>query len=193
MNKRQNDIYVAQDTLKPKWIDYYMQMAELTATLSTARRLQVGSVLVKDGRVLATGYNGTPSGWDNECEDVEWIDRGAGGWLSPEEIEERWPYEGTYLDGDFEMHSRYRLKTKPIVLHSEMNTLMKVARSTESSDGSTLFCTHAPCLDCSKAIYQAGVRHVYYRNSYRSGDGLEFLAESGVAITHHTNTTTHNG
>lgn len=185
MKKVQNGISNVQDTLKPKWIRYYMQMAELTSTLSTARRLQVGSVLVKDGRVLATGYNGTPSGWDNNCEDVEWCS--AGGWLSAEEIEEGWPHEGTYLDAyGNEMHGRYRLKTKPIVLHSEMNTLMKVARTTESSENSTLFCTHAPCLDCAKAIHQAGVRRLYYRDSYRENDGLEFLAESGIAVVKYT-------
>jgi dCMP deaminase len=80
---------------------------------------------------------------------------------------------------------RYALKTKPEVLHSEMNALMKVARSTESSEGATLFCTHAPCIDCAKAIYQAGINSVYFRNHYRDDSGLNFLEKSGVSVTHY--------
>ena len=168
--------------MKTKFIDYYMHMAEITAELSYAKRLQVGAVIVKDNKILATGYNGTPAGWDNNCEDVEWCS--AGGWLDPEEIEEGWPYVGTYLDRDGnEMQNRYRLKTKPEVLHAESNALMKVARSTESSEGSTLFCTHAPCMDCAKLIYQAGITKVYYRNAYRSEQGIEFLQKGNIDVT----------
>ena len=168
--------------MKTKFIDYYMRMAEITAELSYAKRLQVGAVIVKDNKILATGYNGTPAGWDNDCEDVEWCS--AGGWLDPEEIIEGWPYEGTYLDRDGnEMQNRYRLKTKPEVLHAESNCLMKVARSTESSEGATLFCTHAPCMDCAKLIYQAGITKVYYRNAYRSEQGIEFLQKGSIDVT----------
>jgi dCMP deaminase len=170
--------------MKEKFINYYMKMAEITAELSYAKRLQVGAVIVKNQQVIGTGYNGTPAGWDNDCENVEWCS--AGGWLGAEEIVEGWPYEGTYLDTNGnEMQGRYRLKTKPEVLHSEMNALMKVARSTESSDGATLFCTHAPCIDCAKAIYQAGINSVYFRNHYRDDSGLNFLEKSGVSVTHY--------
>jgi dCMP deaminase len=170
--------------MKEKFINYYMKMAELTAELSYAKRLQVGAVIVKNQQVIGTGYNGTPAGWDNDCEDKEWCS--GGGWLSAEEIMEGWPYEGTYLDSDGnEMVGRYRLKTKPETLHSEMNALMKVARSTESSEGATLFCTHAPCIDCAKAIYQAGIRNVYFRNHYRDDNGLKFLEKSGVSVTNY--------
>jgi dCMP deaminase len=170
--------------MKEKFINYYMKMAEITAELSYAKRLQVGAVIVKNQQVIGTGYNGTPAGWDNDCENVEWCS--AGGWLSAEEIVEGWPYEGTYLDTDGnEMQGRYRLKTKPETLHSEMNALMKVARSTESSEGATLFCTHAPCIDCAKAIYQAGINSVYFRNHYRDDSGLNFLEKSGVSVTHY--------
>jgi dCMP deaminase len=170
--------------MKEKFINYYMKMAEITAELSYAKRLQVGAVIVKNQQVIGTGYNGTPAGWDNDCENIEWCS--AGGWLGAEEIVEGWPYEGTYLDTDGnEMQGRYRLKTKPEVLHSEMNALMKVARSTESSDGATLFCTHAPCIDCAKAIYQAGINSVYFRNHYRDDSGLNFLEKSGVSVTHY--------
>ena len=170
--------------MKEKFTNYYMKMAEITAELSYAKRLQVGAVIVKNQQVIGTGYNGTPAGWDNDCENVEWCS--AGGWLSAEEIVEGWPYEGTYLDTDGnEMQGRYRLKTKPETLHSEMNALMKVARSTESSEGATLFCTHAPCIDCAKAIYQAGINSVYFRNHYRDDSGLNFLEKSGVSVTHY--------
>lgn len=160
--------------MKQKFIDYFMKVADVTAQLSTAVRLKVGSVIVRDERILATGYNGTPTGWDNTCEDREYMDSTAGGWLSPEEIWERWPLE--------DHMGRYRLKTKPEVLHSEANALTKIARSTESSEGATLFCTHAPCMQCAKLIYQSGISSVYYRNNYRDNDGLEFLQRGGITV-----------
>lgn len=161
-----------------------MAIADETAKLSTAVKLKVGSVIVRDHKILATGYNGTPTGWDNTCEDVEWCS--GGGWLSPDEIDEGWPYKGTYLDGQGnEMRGQYRLVTKPEVLHSEANALTKVARSTESSDGATMFCTHAPCLQCAKLIYQSGIKQLYYRHQYRDSSGINFLERSGVNITHH--------
>jgi dCMP deaminase len=168
--------------MKEKFINYYMKMAQLTAELSYAKRLQVGAVIVKNQQVIGTGYNGTPAGWDNECEYKVW-DKGAGGWLDPEEIEAKYPYEAWHEDAG--RNVRYALKTKPEVLHSEMNALMKVARSTESRDGATLFCTHAPCIDCAKAIYQSGINSVYFRNHYRDDSGLKFLEKSGVSVTHH--------
>ena len=160
--------------MKNKFIHYYMRVAEATAELSTARRLQVGAVIVRDNQILATGYNGTPAGWDNNCEDKQYMDRDAGGWLSPEEIEEGWPLEDAM--------GRYRLRTKPVVLHAESNSLMKVARSTESSQGATLFCTHAPCLECAKLIYQSGIRQLFYRDGYRDSSGLDFLQQGGIEV-----------
>jgi dCMP deaminase len=168
--------------MKQKFIDLYMAWAARTAELSHARRLHVGAVIVKDDTVISYGYNGMPAGWDNDCENVEWCS--AGGWLSPEEIEEDWPYEGTYLDADGNtMQGRYRLKTKPEVLHAESNAIAKLARSTNSGLGATMFVTHAPCLDCAKLIYQSGISHVLYRNSYRDASGVEFLEKSGVTVT----------
>jgi len=165
--------------MKQKFIDYYMDIAERTAKLSHAKRLQVGSVIVKEHKILATGYNGTPTGWDNNCEDKVW-DSGAGGWLDSLEIEQLYPYEEYHEQA--ERMVRYKLRTKPEVLHSEMNSLMKVAKSNESTDGAVLFCTHAPCLDCAKAIYQSGIKVVYYKNSYRNDDGLNFLQICGVDV-----------
>jgi dCMP deaminase len=167
--------------MKSKYIDAYMQTAHIFANCSTAIRLKVGAIVVKDDRIISIGYNGMPSGWDNDCEDKEWCS--AGGWLTPDEIEEGWPYEGTYLDADGnEMQGRYRLKTKPEVLHAEMNALMKLAKSTESGDQATMFITHAPCMDCAKGIYQAGIKSIYYRTSYRDSAGVEFLEKCGVKI-----------
>ncbi len=130
-----------------------MKIAEVTSGLSYAKRLQVGAVIVKDNQILATGYNGMPSGWENVCE---------------HEIEGQ-------------------SKTKPEVLHAETNAIAKVAQSTESSQGSTLFCTHAPCIECAKLIYQSGISTVYYRDEYRSDAGLNFLKLSGVNVHQHSN------
>ena len=142
--------------MKPKFIDYYMKIAETTAELSYAKRLQVGAVIVKGNQIIGTGYNGMPTGWENNCEDKVW-DKGAGGWLNPDEIEAMFPYEEYHPQA--KSYVRYKLQTKPEVLHAEMNCLMKVAQSTESSKDATLFTTTAPCLDCAKAIYQAGIKH----------------------------------
>ena len=171
--------------MKQKYIDLYMDWADRTAQLSHAKRLQVGAVIVKDDSVISYGYNGMPAGWDNNCEDVQWCS--GGGWLDPEEIETGWPYEGTYLDGDGNtMQGRYRLKTKPEVLHAESNAIAKLAKSSQSGNNASVFITHAPCLDCAKLIYQSGISSVYYRNSYRDVAGVEFLEKSGVSVTQYS-------
>ena len=143
--------------MKQKFIDYYMKVAELTSTLSYAKRLQVGSVIVKGNKILATGYNGMPSGWDNTCETVEVI-----------ELDEKFIKQ---------------LVTKQEVLHSETNAIAKVSASTESSEGATMFCTHAPCINCAKLIYQSGINNLYYRDTYRDTSGIKFLESSGVLVT----------
>lgn len=163
-----------------------MNIADLTSRLSYAKRLHVGAVIVKGNQIIGTGYNGMPTGWENNCEDIEWCT--GGGWLSPEEIEEGWPHEGHYLDNDGNMvQGRYRLKTKPEVLHAESNAIAKVSRSTESSEGATLFCTHAPCIQCAKLIYQSGINTLYYREQYRDDSGITFLKQGGVNVYQYTN------
>lgn len=167
--------------MKQKFIDAYMKTAEVFAELSSARRLHVGAIVVKNDRIISIGYNGMPSGWDNNCEEKEWCS--TGGWLDPEEIKEEWPYEGIYVDKDGnELEWYYRLKTKPEVLHAETNAIAKLAKSTESGDGATMFITHAPCLDCAKLIYQSGINSVYYRNAYRNNDGVEFLKKCNLDV-----------
>jgi dCMP deaminase len=168
--------------MKQKLIDAHMATARVYAELSHARRLHVGAIVVKDDRIISIGYNGMPAGWDNDCENIEWCS--AGGWLSVEEIEEGWPYEGTYLDADGnEMQGRYRLKTKPEVLHAERNALDKLAKQGGiGGTGASMFVTHAPCLECAKSIYGSGITEIFYGEDYRSEDGIYFLKKCGVNI-----------
>ena len=140
--------------MKEKFVDAYMDVAERFAQLSSARRLHVGAIVVKDDRIISIGYNGMPSGWNNDCEN-EFVN----------EIGE------------------LILKSKPEVLHAESNAIAKLAKSTESGDGAVLFVTHSPCLDCAKLIFQSGICGVFYRDSYRNTDGTAFLERSGVKVT----------
>ena len=172
--------------MKRKFVNYFMTLAAETAKLSSARRLKVGSVIVRDDQILATGYNGTPSGWDNDCELIEFMPFDVGGWLDPTEIWHQWPHEGKFWIDGVECDRRYRWKTKPEVLHAESNALMKIARSTESSVDATMFCTHAPCLQCAKLIYQSGITKLYYRDTYRDTSGVEFLRKGGVDVEQHS-------
>jgi dCMP deaminase len=168
--------------MKEKMIQAYMKTAQIFSQLSHARRLHVGAIVVKNDRIVSIGYNGMPSGWDNNCEDIELMDRDAGGWLDPDEIIEKWPLEGKFWVNGEEVDTRYRLVTKPEVLHAETNAIAKLAKSNESGLGATMFITHAPCLDCAKLIYQSGISSVLYRDTYRSTEGVEFLNKSGVKV-----------
>ena len=168
--------------MKQKFRDAFMKTAEVFAGLSSARRLHVGAIIVKDDRIISIGYNGMPSGWDNNCEDKEYMSEDAGGWLSPEEMDEEWPYIEQQLPKDSNIWRRYKLTTKPEVLHAETNAIAKLAKSTESGDGAIMFVTHAPCLSCGKLIFQSGINSVYYRNSYRSDEGIHFLQKAGVKV-----------
>jgi dCMP deaminase len=165
--------------MKQKFIEAYMKTAEVFSELSSARRLHVGAIVVKDDRIISIGYNGMPAGWENNCENIVW-DKGAGGWLDPEEFDAQYPFEGWHETAG--RNVRYGLKTKPEVLHAETNAIAKLAKSTESGQGATMFVTHAPCLDCAKLIYQSGINSVYYRNSYRSEDGIKFLEDCNVKV-----------
>ena len=138
--------------MKPRMVDYYMKIAETTAELSRARRLQVGCVIVKNNNIVSFGWNGTPPGWDNNCED-EYVD---------------------------DVNMTISLTTRPEVIHAEANALMKLCRTHESSQGADLFLTHAPCIDCAKLIASAGINSVYYRNQYRNIDGIDFLKKSRI-------------
>ena len=167
--------------MKQKLIRAYMKTAETFAELSHARRLHVGAIIVKDDRIISIGYNGMPAGWDNNCEDID-FDKGAGGWISPEEFDALYPFQGKFwIDGQ-EVDARYGLKTKPEVLHAETNAIAKLAKSGESGLGADLFVTHSPCLDCAKLIYQSGIQRVWFGQQYRDSAGVDFLTKSGVTV-----------
>jgi len=139
-----------------KWSDAHMAVAETYAKLSSANRLKVGCVIVKENRIISIGYNGMPSGWDNNCEhEVKTGNTGYG----------------------------RKLVTKDEVLHAETNAIAKVAQSSESCYNSDLYTTTAPCLDCAKIIYQSGIKNVYYRTPHlRSTDGIDFLGKCGIPV-----------
>jgi dCMP deaminase len=143
--------------MKQKWIDAYMDMAERFSQLSTAVRLKVGAIIVKDHRVISIGYNGTPEGWDNTCEDiVDNIDDKGIHW--------------------------YKMQTKDEVIHAEANAILKLAKDGESGKDSILFLTHSPCIHCAKMIYGSGIKQVYYKEKYRNEDGINFLRKCNVEI-----------
>lgn len=160
-----------------------MDVAERTGKLSYAIRRQVGAVIVKDNRILSYGYNGMPSGWDNECEYKEYMNAAKAGFMPTEDILEKFPYRE--FDPEVGADRRYRLVTKDEVLHAEMNAISKVSGSTESSEGASLFITTAPCIHCAKAIFQSGIKNVYYRDSYRDSKGIEFLEKGSIRVVKH--------
>jgi dCMP deaminase len=139
--------------MRQKFIDAYMDVARRFAQLSSAKRLQVGAIVVKDDRIISIGYNGMPAGWTNECETVFYDENGA-----------------------------ERLKTKDEVIHAEANAIAKLAKSSESGDGATMFLTHAPCIHCAKQIYTAGIKKVYFGEPYRDESGVAFLMKCGVSV-----------
>jgi dCMP deaminase len=139
-----------------KWQEAYMDTAERFGALSTAQKLQVGAIVVKDSRIISIGYNGMPSGWDNVCEDE--------------------------IITEYESYTDSALVTKPEVIHAEANAIAKLAGSHESGRGAEMYITHSPCLECAKQIYTAGISKVYYKNEYRSMDGLEFLKKCKVEV-----------
>ncbi|RPI44754.1 MAG: dCMP deaminase family protein [Bacteroidetes bacterium] len=125
----------------------YLRMAQIWATNSYCIRKQVGALLVKDRMIISDGYNGTPSGFENECEDENNL-------------------------------------TKSYVLHAEANAITKVAKSNNSSEGSTLYVTTSPCMECSKLIIQAGIKRVVFTEKYRITDGLDLLERAGIELVH---------
>ena len=151
----------------------YMDWAKRAAQCSYAMRLKVGAVIVKDNHVTY-GYNGMPSGWDNNCETKQYcLSKDVNGNYFPGS-EEEYPFEDAI--------GKYKLVTRPEVLHAETNALAKMARSTESGVNADIFITHAPCLDCAKLIYQSGIKRVYFGAAYRSTSGIEFLEKSGIEV-----------
>lgn len=132
---------------KLKYDKAYLKIAKEWGKLSYCKRKQVGAIIVKDKMIISDGYNGTPSGFENTCEDEE----------------------------NF---------TKWYVLHAEANAILKVARSTQSCKDATLYITLSPCKNCSKLIYQAGIKRVVYSEEYKDFSGVDFLKKAGVEVVH---------
>lgn len=125
----------------------YLRMATIWAENSYCVRRKVGAIIVKNQMIISDGYNGTPAGFENVCEDEQGL-------------------------------------TKPYVLHAEANAITKVARSNNSSDGSTLYVTASPCVECAKLIIQAGIRRVVFNELYRITDGIDLLRRAGIDCVH---------
>jgi len=125
----------------------YLRIAKEWGSLSYCKRKQVGAIIVKDRMIISDGYNGTPSGFENCCEDNEGL-------------------------------------TQWYVLHAEANAILKVARSTQSCEGATLYITLSPCKECSKLIHQSGIKRVVYSNGYKDDSGIAFLKKAGVEVVH---------
>ena len=134
--------------------EFYMSLAIECSKMSRAKRLQVGAIIVKNNNVISFSWNGTPAGWDNNCEDEFGL--------------------------DFSGNST--LVTKPEVIHAEMNCLGKLATMGGGGENYTMFITHAPCIQCSKGIYVSGIKNVYYKHIYKCDSGIIFLKKVGVEI-----------
>lgn len=133
---------------KQKLLDQrYLRMARIWAENSYCKRRQVGALVVKDKMIISDGYNGTPSGFENVCEDEDNV-------------------------------------TKSYVLHAEANAITKLARSSNNSDGSTLYITDSPCIECAKLIIQAGIKRVVYANKYRLTEGIDLLKRANIEVIH---------
>ena len=124
----------------------YLRMATIWSENSYCERRKVGALIVKNKMIISDGYNGTPSGFENVCEDDNNV-------------------------------------TKPYVLHAEANAITKIARSSNNSDGATLYVTDSPCIECSKLIIQAGIKRVIYSREYRLSDGIDLLRKAGIEVT----------
>ena len=153
----------------------YMHVAYQFAKLSYAERRRVGCVIVKDKQVISFGYNGTPHGFENECEDVETrhYDNPAAAKML-EDMGWTLPHDNSCIC--------HRSVTKREVLHAESNAIMKVAKSTMSCDGADLYTTTCPCFDCAKLIIQAGIKKVYYTEDYRDMSGVELLKRAEIEV-----------
>ena len=159
--------------MKQKFKDYYTKVVQETAELSYGVRLKVGAIAVKNNRIISTGYNGTPSGWDNVCEQKIYWDSNI------EDLhEDELLIEYTHKDEV----GRYRLETKPEVIHAEHNLIAKLAQSHESSKGAVIFCTVSPCVECAKLIQSAGIKKFYYIDEYRDIEGVRFLEKCGIKV-----------
>ena len=155
----------------------YMKMAFIWAQNSYAIRRKVGCLIVKNNQIISDGYNGTPCGFENVCEEIpeDGLYR-LNGWLDGLSNEAIRDYLQNYQDAGG------TLKTKPYVLHAESNAISKLAQSNNDSNGATLYVTDEPCIDCAKLIIQAGIKRVVYCREYRLHDGIELLKRAKIEV-----------
>ena len=148
MHRTEKTYYQMKDPNKQHDLDLrYLRMAHIWSENSYCQRRQVGALVVKDKMIISDGYNGTPSGFENVCEDENNV-------------------------------------TKPYVLHAEANAITKLARSSNNSDGATIYITASPCIECAKLIIQAGIRRVVYGEQYRLTDGIDLLRRAGIEVVY---------
>jgi len=164
-----------------RYHNFYMDIARNCASMSHALRKKVGAVIVRDDNIISYGWNGTPTGQANECEDKLYEadeTKNVTCIFSDELRKERWPLEEN-VDGKY---MRYRLMTKPTVLHAELNAICKLARTTGNSDGASLYVTLSPCPECAKLLIQAKIKKVFYLEKYRDTAGIDLLENSGISV-----------
>lgn len=147
--------------MKSSRLNAHLKAAKAYAELSHSKRLQVGAVLVKDDRIISVGYNGMPSGMDNNCENIVLVPTNDP--TTVNEVEKR-------------------LVTKPEVVHAEMNVIAFAAKNGVPTEGCSMIVTHSPCFECSKLLMQAGVKKIYYETEYRLTDSLDFLRKGGIEV-----------
>lgn len=147
------------DSKLKRYDKLYMDIATSIGNMSYAKKLKVGTLAVKDGNVLSMGFNGTPSGWDNNCEDTIYTDHESG----------------------------YRLKTKPEVIHSEANMVCKAARDGVSLMGATAYVTIAPCVNCALLMLQSGISRLVFKDYYKTDLGIEILKKSNIKVDKYEN------
>ena len=179
----------------------YLDIAEVWSKNSRARRAKVGAIIVKDNMIISDGFTGTPSGFENDCEDVvscglhENMTTGCTcvkecsvpdySAVNPTGVTKRlvhFHFPDDCLDCPHAV-----LKTKDYVLHAEANAITKLAKSGNSSDGATLYVTMSPCVECAKLIIQAGIKRVVYREKYRITDGIDLLKRAGIEVVEFNN------
>ena len=172
----------------------YLRMAQIWAENSYAIKRQVGCLIVKDNSIISDGYNGTPSGFENVCEDIVGCKIWGDNWNEFKQCERivfselSQPMYKTVIKrccdwgNEKERCPNAILKTKPYVLHAEANAISKLAKGTNHADGATLYVTDAPCLECSKMIIQAGIKRVVFWRDYHSHDGVQLLLKAGIKI-----------
>ena len=148
---------------------YYIKVAQLCAKNSYAVKLKVGAIIVKDEQIISDGFNGTPCDFENKCEDIACF--------KPEDIHKSWCNQQSCIECKY-----HKLITKSEVLHAESNAILKCAKYGRPTNGSTLYITHSPCIECAKLIIQAGIIRVVYLEDYRKAEDIELLKKAGINV-----------